>query len=123
MAVLHPDLGAIGAHILKSYDSGNATAEPWRSLPEIPSAAEIMGIHENHVANDGDLLGDIPEDPSALPENKVKGPWKDPASYIAAHYRLLREDSIYPLRQAVADVKASPYMGDSLSTAIYTHVS
>lgn len=118
----------IKEHVLKIYGAGDPTTERWRSLPEIPDSSEILGtskIDGSKLASD-ELYGASPASPETrpdLPINLVDRPWTDSASYIAAHYQLLREDAVYPLRKAVAEVKADPFMKDTLSTAIYLHVS
>lgn len=57
-----------------------------------------------------------------LPVNVIDEPWGDKEQYIAAHYKLLREDGIAPLRKAVEDFKAQPGMMDSGDICIYTQV-
>lgn len=123
-------------HVLRPYEKINFhPTEQWRSLPETPTAAEIMGIH-NYLPNTEVDDEDEDENPLALqiselpgqvrpglPTNIIDGPWKDAASYIGAHYQLLREDALFPLRKAVADVKADPTMKDNDTLAIYTHAS
>lgn len=116
-------------HVLRPYNQGDFTAESWRKCPEIPSSAEILGQREVDDLDQEDeqalrkLYGVSPEEQPGLPLNLVGRPWDNPASYIGAHYQLLREDSVYPLRKAVAEVQADPTMKDSSDTAIYTHVS
>lgn len=54
--------------------------------------------------------------------NHIEGPWPSKNSYLRAHYELLREDSIAPLRDAVAYVRDEPKMMDSKEVSIYDKV-
>jgi helicase required for RNAi-mediated heterochromatin assembly 1 len=118
-------------HIHKTYEDA-AFAEEWRNLPEIPSSAEILppskdGLEtedETFKQNEGwnDYQKEPVYDPN-LPRNIVDGPWPSKEAYIGAHYQILREDAIAPLRQAVADVKRNPAMYDNVDICVYTHVS
>jgi hypothetical protein len=79
----------------------------WQSLPEIPSSEEVAR------SDDQALL---------IPANKVKGKWKNKEKYLRAHYELLREDSIAPIREAVDAVRKDPEMMDNKELAIYEKV-
>lgn len=86
--------------------------DPWASKPEIPSAAEVLGT-------------DLPEDDEDCVElmpNRISGPWPSKSSYLRAHYELLREDAVAPLRDAVAYVRDEPNMMDSKEVSIYEKV-
>lgn len=86
--------------------------EVWVSKSEIPSSEEILGT-------------DLPEDDEDCVElmpNRIDGPWPSKNSYLRAHYELLREDSVAPLRDAVAYVKEEPRMMDSKNVSIYEKV-
>lgn len=86
--------------------------EEWLLKPELPSSAEILGT-------------DLPEDEEdcvQLMPNHIEGPWPSRNSYLRAHYELLREDSIAPLRDAVAYVRDEPKMMDSKEVSIYDMV-
>jgi helicase required for RNAi-mediated heterochromatin assembly 1 len=61
-------------------------------------------------------------DDITLPYNIINGPWQTKEQYVAAHYQLLREDGVAPLRNAVDSFKAQPDMMDSGDTCIYTQV-
>ena len=52
----------------------------------------------------------------------IEGSWPSKNSYLRAHYELLREDSIAPLRDAVAYVRDEPKMMDSKEVSIYDMV-
>ena len=85
-------------------------AEAWLSKPEVPSPEEVM-------ANDSN------EDDVMLVPNKIIGPWESKEAYLKAHYELLREDSVAPLRDAVAYFREDPHMMDSPVVAIYEKVA
>lgn len=84
--------------------------EEWIALPEVPSAAEIMG-------------SGFPDDNVYLTTNLIDGPWESSAEYLKAHYNLIREDAVAPLRDAVAFVRNSPTMVDTKDVSIYDKVS
>ena len=97
------------------FDPVDEESEPWVSKREVPSSLEIKGLDEND---------DIEED-IQIPINKVHVPWTSKEEYLRDHYQLLREDAISPLRNAVAEVRKSPYINEKDSiedTAIYTKV-
>ncbi|KAF9891202.1 hypothetical protein FE257_004766 [Aspergillus nanangensis] len=83
-------------------------SEPWTLKPEIPSSEEILGT------DSGDCLDLVP--------NNIDGPWSSKEIYLRAHYDLLREDAVCPLRDAVAYVRQSPHMNDSKVVSIYEKV-
>lgn len=86
--------------------------DPWLSKPELPSSSEILGT-------------DLPEDDEDCVElmpNHISGPWPSKSSYLRAHYELLREDAVAPLRDAVAFVRDEPSMMDSKEVSIYEKV-
>lgn len=80
-------------------------SEPWALKPEIPSEEEILGT------DSGDTLD--------LEPNNIDGPWISKEAYLRTHYNLLREDSVAPLRDAVAYVRERPHMMDSKDVSIY----
>ncbi|GKZ32257.1 hypothetical protein AbraIFM66950_001537 [Aspergillus brasiliensis] len=83
-------------------------AEEWLKRPGIPSSDEIMGCAEDEFVE--------------LIPNKIVGPWNSSDEYLKAHYELLREDAVAPLRDAVAYVKNDPRMMDSKLVSIYDKV-
>ncbi|RDL41661.1 p-loop containing nucleoside triphosphate hydrolase [Venustampulla echinocandica] len=102
--------------------------EAWRNLPEIPNKNEICprvdALVEARV--EPEQWDDYQRDPiynPTLPENTIQGPWPSKADYIGAHYQILREDAIAPLRKAVAEYKRRPNMMEAGDTHIYTHVT
>lgn len=84
-----------------------ADVEEWLRLPEIPDNEEV---------------GFVPEGEIALAPNKVRGKWKSTRRYLKAHFELLREDAISPLRDAVESFKQNPHMTDDRKQSIYEKV-
>jgi helicase required for RNAi-mediated heterochromatin assembly 1 len=93
-------------------EDANIVKHEWESKPELPTSNEIMGIDESE--KDGDIIQLIP--------NQITGPWPSRNTYLKGHYELLREDSVAPLRDAVAYVRDNPHMMDSQIVAIYEKV-
>ncbi|KAJ5941450.1 hypothetical protein N7516_001618 [Penicillium verrucosum] len=81
----------------------------WQTKPELPSSEEIMGT-------------DTPGDVVALTANCISGPWISKEKYLEAHYSLIREDLVAPLRNAVAHVRDNPSMKDTADVSIYEKV-
>lgn len=90
-------------------DEASTENEPWTLKPEIPSPEEVLGTD---IRDDGD-------DSIQLLPNTVTGPWPSKDDYLRAHYELLREDAVSPLRDAVAYIQDDPQMHDSSSVSIY----
>lgn len=82
----------------------------WQTKPELPSSEEIMGT-------------DVPGDVVALTANCISGPWISKEKYLEAHYSLIREDLVAPLRNAVAYVRDNPSMKDTADVSIYEKVN
>lgn len=83
---------------------------------EIPSSLEIKGEDENATI----------EEEIEIEVNRVHAAWKSKAKYLETHYRLLREDAVTPLRNAVAEVRENPHMTEKDSfedAAIYEKVA
>lgn len=98
--------------------------DAWITIPEIPTAAEIMPPKQPATFQQ-EIWDDYKKDPvydPKLPVNIVDGAWPSTKAYQEAHYRLLREDAIAPLRNAVANVQQNPGMDEDKETRIYTHV-
>ncbi|KAJ5836884.1 hypothetical protein N7447_002910 [Penicillium robsamsonii] len=81
----------------------------WQTKPEFPSPEEILGT-------------DVPGDVVALAPNCISGPWVSKERYLEAHYSLIREDSVAPLRNAVGRVRADPFMRDTPGISIYEKI-
>jgi len=116
-------------HIRKRFQY-NQYPEAWRNLPEVPSSDEIKPSAPNTVEPVSDeerenSWNEYQLEPSNLnlPHNIVDGAWPSKMDYVGAHYRILREDAIAPLRQSVQAFSEDPNMVDDVSTCIYTGVS
>lgn len=81
--------------------------ESWLAKSEIPSSAEICPPDGTQVV---------------LPANKIDRPWSKPNSYLKAHYSLLREDAVAPLREAVERFRKDPQRMDDNDVRIYEQV-
>jgi helicase required for RNAi-mediated heterochromatin assembly 1 len=90
-----------------------ATEQGWGARPEIPTSDEIMGTTTAHV-DGNDIIHLIP--------NQVTTPWPSTKIYLKAHYELLREDAVSPLRDAVAYARENRHLMDSSTAAIYENV-
>ncbi|KAI9372575.1 P-loop containing nucleoside triphosphate hydrolase protein [Aspergillus egyptiacus] len=88
-------------------DPDTWASDTWTLKPEIPSSDEIFGTDEEFVD---------------LRTNKIEGPWESKDAYLKTHYELLREDSVAPLRDAVAIFRNDPDMCDNKSISIYEKV-
>ncbi|KAL8826843.1 MAG: hypothetical protein Q9191_003549 [Dirinaria sp. TL-2023a] len=87
----------------------------WVSKREIPSSEEIRGVDDNSRV----------EDEIEVPVNRVQEPWESKGFYLESHYKLLREDAVTPLRDAVAEVRLRPYLIEKNSVenaAVYVKV-
>lgn len=84
-----------------------AEPEDWLSVPEIPPPSELCvaaGVS-------------IP-----LPRNRVDQPWPKGEKYLKAHYKLLREDTVAPLREAIQRFRQHPDRLDDRDIKIYEQV-
>ena len=87
----------------------------WTRKREIPSSLEIKGEDENATI----------EDEIEIEVNRVHAAWESKEKYLESHYRLLREDAVTPLRNAVAEVRETPHIMEQDScenAAIYEKV-
>lgn len=84
-----------------------ANSNNWLSTPEIPSRDEISPPDGAEVA---------------LPANRMGSPFSKPISYLKTHYKLLREDAISPLREAVGKFRKDPQRMDDHDMRIYEQV-
>jgi helicase required for RNAi-mediated heterochromatin assembly 1 len=100
----------IRAYAHAADDIMKSSPSRWLCQPEVPTSAEIL------LAGDDDVV---------LPANKIDGPWKSKDKYLKAHYNLLREDAVSPLRDAVEIFRQNPDMmeSDSKVVAIYEKVN
>ncbi|KAF1816725.1 hypothetical protein P152DRAFT_470711 [Eremomyces bilateralis CBS 781.70] len=72
---------------------------PWISESEVPTANEFL--------DETDPLDYDPDNYSG-PRNLVDGPWKSKEKYLETHYKLLRRDTVKPLRDAVQQLRSDP---------------
>jgi helicase required for RNAi-mediated heterochromatin assembly 1 len=98
------------------------TAGSWIDKPEIPSPSEILPEKPGFVPNDPALIDVGPH----IRGHKPEGAYESNNDYLGTTYELLREDAIRPLREAVAEVRKSPYKDeaeyDNNSLGIYDPV-
>lgn len=120
-----PGFEALRGHIDKVHLTGTH-AEEWRNLPEVPTASEIWSTDSSRETRPvEEEWNEYMREPSyeiALPHNIIKGPWPSKVEYLGAHYQILREDVVAPLRHSVASFKDRPDMMEDNDTHIYTHV-
>lgn len=102
---------AIRKYVFSSQTPISTTS--WLSKREIPTSAEILGTPQGNGVNNNDMW---------IPVNEIQGPWPSKEDYLCAHYELLREDAVAPLRDAVAKVRAHPKTDDSDDTCVYESV-
>lgn len=110
-------------HVEKQYENV-VYREPWRSLPEIPTSSEICPPQDaiDEVVPVWDEYKSDPLYSPDLPTNPVDKPWGSKLDYIGAHYQILREDAIAPLRCAVAAVRDDPDMMENRDIYLYTDI-
>ncbi|TVY75609.1 Helicase required for RNAi-mediated heterochromatin assembly [Lachnellula suecica] len=122
-----PGYEALRDHINKEYQAGNYEEE-WRNLPEVPSTSEIWSAKDpvSETRPPPEAWNAYQAEPvysETLPHNNIEGAWSSKADYLSAHYQIIREDEIAPLRKSVAAFKTHPYMIEDNETHIYTHVT
>ncbi|KAL2812382.1 P-loop containing nucleoside triphosphate hydrolase protein [Aspergillus granulosus] len=104
----------INKDIAKYFEQSHTEApdtwisKPWTLKPEFPSSDEIFGEEDNEFVD--------------LAPNNIDGPWESKEAYLKAHYDLIREDAVAPLRDAVAIFRNDPDMGDDKHICIYEKV-
>jgi helicase required for RNAi-mediated heterochromatin assembly 1 len=79
------------------------TAGAWIHKPEVPSPSELL-------PSDLPTLVDANEDPRP---HRATGAYESKEEYLSTKYELLREDTIRPLREAIKEVRDSPYKDES----------
>ncbi|KAF2014622.1 P-loop containing nucleoside triphosphate hydrolase protein [Aaosphaeria arxii CBS 175.79] len=80
----------------------------WLEKPEIPTHSEFLP--QSHPASDAQRIIDVNDGPEP---NKVKGPHQGKEDYLRSLYNLAREDAIRPLRDAIEQVRRSPWQDES----------
>ena len=110
---LHP-MYSPGEAIRKYIDEAGCTeaapGDEWMVAPELPTSEEVLGI-------------DSPGSTVYLAPNRIQGPWASSREYLQAHYNLIREDAVAPLRDAVATFQSHPAMKETKDISIYEKVS
>lgn len=129
MSSLESDHGALRIlteHVRRQY-AQTRFPEAWRNLPEIPTIKELVQDKDHNKSRyDNEVWNAYQQDPvydPTLPQNIIDGPWPSTMDYLGAHYRILREDAIAPLRTSVHQFRDNPHMNDSRETYIYDNVS
>ncbi|RMX99897.1 hypothetical protein D0868_09301 [Hortaea werneckii] len=77
----------------------------WTSRPEVPTSAEVLDEEGGNSSSTSDIIEIVP--------NKRCGAWESKEAYLGAHYELLREDAVKPLRDAVGVVRAMPFADEN----------
>lgn len=90
------------------------STSPWLSKPEIPPSDEILGMEDELLETSEEFVDIAP--------NKIVGPWGSKEEYLKAHYELLREEAVAPLRDAVAIFRNDPDMDDNKYLSAYEKV-
>ncbi|KAJ5280396.1 hypothetical protein N7478_005768 [Penicillium angulare] len=83
----------------------------WTDIPEIPTEKELMG-----------LTGIYKERKVFLRPNLISQPWISTEEYLEVHYKLLREDTVAPLRDAISWTRANSSTLDKKDVFIYENV-
>lgn len=87
------------------------TAGSWIDKPEVPSPSEILPTAQSaFTASHSQKLIDVGE---SLRPHRADGPYTSNEEYLGTKYELLREDAIRPLREAIQEVRQSPYLDES----------
>jgi len=88
------------------------TAGAWIEKPEIPSSSEMLrrDTPDFTFTSSDQALVDIGE---KIRPYKPEGGYESNDDYLGTKYELLREDAIRPLRDAVAEVRKSPYKDEA----------
>jgi len=99
----------IRAYMHAAEDIMRSASSPWLCQPEVPTSAEIL------LGGDEEVI---------LTANKIDAAWKSKEKYLKAHYSLLREDAVSPLRDAVELFRRTPDMmeNDNKVVSIYEKV-
>lgn len=76
----------------------------WHAKPEVPTPAEILNDPYDDQGNSKAV--------QKLRPNKIEGAYSSNEEYLSTQYDLIREDALQPLREAVAQIRASPYLDE-----------
>ncbi|KAK6436820.1 hypothetical protein LTR95_006991 [Oleoguttula sp. CCFEE 5521] len=110
---LNPRVRQYFEPVIKPQDAG-----AWLERLEIPAPAELLELNPDGT-NASDTVEVVP--------NKPVGAWSSKEAYLGAHYELLREDAIQPLRKAVLAFRTEPeqfeeFFGNTLGIYQNVHV-
>lgn len=94
---------SIRSYVKELQNKQKTYPSSWLSSREIPTSAELQGVVE-----DGENTSSI-----LVPVNEVTRPWKSKAEYLNAHYLLLREDAVSPLRNVISELENEPNIVES----------
>ncbi|GAB7362881.1 hypothetical protein MBLNU230_g3183t1 [Neophaeotheca triangularis] len=100
------------------YEKAPPPSNGWTARPEVPTSAEVLDTDGDSA--DSEVVEIVP--------NKREGAWESKEAYLSAHYELLREDALRPLRTAVGLLRVTPagvedtFSGSKSSIGIYEKV-
>ena len=97
---------SIRSYVKELQNKQKTYPSSWLSSREIPTSAELQGVGED--GEDGENTSSI-----LVPVNEVTRPWKSKAEYLNAHYLLLREDAVSPLRNVISELENEPNIVES----------
>lgn len=106
----HPSQVKANNDIREYFEDANkpVAGGNWLLKPEIPSPSEILSnLIKPHSGED---IISIEEE---LRPNKIEGAYESNEEYLGTQYDLLREDAVQPLREAVDQVRDSPYLDEA----------
>ncbi|KAJ8106147.1 hypothetical protein OPT61_g9734 [Boeremia exigua] len=101
----------VNEDIRKYYEAASkpvAGAGLWLDMPEIPHPDEIL--RDEPAFTNLETL--IPMDEEPRPKT-IDGPYENAEDYLRTEYELLREDALQPLRDAVTEVRKSPWKDEA----------
>jgi len=83
----------LGEDLAETGEVGTEAELSWLCSPEVPSASELRSAEcdQQSALQEGDF-------------NRLDGPWDSKEAYLRTHYKLLREDAIRPLKDALRHV-------------------
>ncbi|KAF2179341.1 P-loop containing nucleoside triphosphate hydrolase protein [Zopfia rhizophila CBS 207.26] len=98
--------------IRKYYERARAPVAggTWLGKPEFPSSAELLPGSVTYQTFD--QLVDVEE----VRPNKVKWRYESNEDYLRTQYNLLREDAVRPLRDAITELRKSPWLNEAQYT-------
>lgn len=90
--------------IAEYFKDMNVPTDPasWLAAPEFPTPEEAQDITEQWQTvdpHDGSII---------LRGNKLEGAWNSKEEYLQAHFEMLREEAVRPLRETISWVKNNP---------------